>query len=186
MSGHKLFGPTGVGALYGRYELLDAMPPWQGGGNMIDRVRFEETTYAPVPAKFEAGTAILAGAVGLGAAIDYVDRLGLARIAAHEHALVELTMEELAKIPGVRLFGTAPGKVSVTAFEMKGVETSAMGRMLDAKGIAVRVGHHCAQPTMDRYGVQGMVRPSFAFYNTFDEVERLIRALHEIRSGMAY
>lgn len=181
-SGHKIFGPTGVGALYGRLELLDAMPPWQGGGNMIDRVRFEETTYAPVPAKFEAGTGILADAVGLGAAIDYVQRIGLERIARHEHGLVQQAMRELAAIPGVRLYGTAPGKAAVAAFLIDGVEPERVGKFLDTKGIAVRTGHHCAQPTMDRFGVRGMVRPSFAFYNTYEEIDRLIRALREMLS----
>lgn len=182
-SGHKLFGPTGVGVLYGRLELLDAMPPWQGGGNMIDRVRFEETTYAPVPAKFEAGTAILAGAVGLGAAIDYIQKIGIERIGAHEHALLHAASDQIAQIPGVRLFGSAPGKVSVASFVMQGVDNERIGNHLNTRGIAVRVGHHCAQPTMDRFGVQGMVRPSFAFYNSFDEVDRLIAALYELRTG---
>ncbi len=180
-SGHKLFGPTGVGALYGRFELLESMPPWQGGGNMIERVRFDHTTYSPVPAKFEAGTAILAGAVGLGAAIDYIQRIGMDRIAAHEHALLDSAMKRLGDIPGVRLYGTAPGKVSVASFTLHGVDNDRIGRFLDSRGIAVRVGHHCAQPTMDRFGVQGMVRPSFAFYNTFEEVDRLISAVLEVR-----
>jgi cysteine desulfurase/selenocysteine lyase len=179
-SGHKLFGPTGVGALYGRYELLDAMPPWQGGGNMIERVRFEDTTYMPAPTKFEAGTGILAGAVGLGAAIDYVQALGLDRIAAYEHALVDHAMSRLAQIPKLTLYGKAPNKVSVTAFLIEGLAPEKIGRFLDSRGIAVRVGHHCAQPTMDRFGVSGMVRPSFAFYNTFDEIDRLIDALYEL------
>jgi cysteine desulfurase / selenocysteine lyase len=180
-SGHKIFGPTGVGALYGRRELLDAMPPWQGGGSMIDRVRFEESTYAAVPAKFEAGTGILAGAVGLGAAIDYVQKVGLERIAQHEHALLQSAMTQLSAIPGLRLYGKAPNKAAVAAFLIDGVEPERVGRFLDSRGIAVRVGHHCAQPTMDRYGVRGMVRPSFAFYNTFDEIDRLVAALYELK-----
>jgi cysteine desulfurase / selenocysteine lyase len=180
-SGHKIFGPTGVGALYGRLELLEMMPPWQGGGSMIDRVRFEETTYAPVPAKFEAGTGILAGAVGLAAALDYVQRVGLERIAQHEHALLQSAMTQLAAIPGLRLYGKAPNKAAVTAFLIDGIEPEKVGRFLDCRGIAVRVGHHCAQPTMDRYGVPGMVRPSFAVYNTFDEVDRLVAALYELK-----
>jgi cysteine desulfurase/selenocysteine lyase len=182
-SGHKIYGPTGVGALYGRLELLDAMPPWQGGGNMIDRVTFESSTYAPVPAKFEAGTPILAGAVGLGVAIEYVQRIGLERIAQHEHGLLQAAMAGLAGIPGLRLYGTAPNKAAVAAFLLDGVAPEKVGERLNDRGIAVRVGHHCAQPTMDRYGVRGMVRPSFAFYNTFDEVERLLAAVRELRGA---
>lgn len=180
LSGHKIYGPTGVGVLYGRLDLLDRMTPWQGGGNMIDRVSFEQTTFAPVPAKFEAGTPILAGAVGLGAAIDYVQKKGMARLASHENALLQEAMARLRNIPGLTLYGTAPNKAAVAAFTIKDIDTDRIGRYLDKQGIAVRVGHHCAQPTMDRFGVKGMVRPSFGLYNTFQEVDRLIEALYSL------
>lgn len=176
-SGHKLFGPTGVGVLYGKEQLLREMQPWQGGGNMIQNVTFEEITYAEPPAKFEAGTAILAGAVGLGAAIDYVSRIGLVNMAAYEQQLTKYAMEKLAGIPGLHLIGTAPGKVGVLSFVIDGVPTEEVGRLLDLEGIAVRAGHHCAQPTLARYGLSSSVRPSLAFYNTPEEIDKLIDAL---------
>jgi cysteine desulfurase / selenocysteine lyase len=182
-SGHKIFGPTGVGALYARHELLEAMPPWQGGGNMIDEVTFTHTTYAPPPAKFEAGTATLADAVGLGAALDYVNRIGLERAAAHETALLHAATNGLSQIPGLRIYGNSAHKAAVVSFLIDGIPADTIGKALDRVGIAVRTGHHCAQPTMQRYGVRNMVRPSFAMYNTFEEVERLVRAVQRIRFG---
>jgi cysteine desulfurase/selenocysteine lyase len=180
-SGHKLFGPSGIGALYGKKELLEAMPPWQGGGNMIEEVTFEQTTYQPPPTRFEAGTGILAGAVGLGAAIDYLDELGLENIARYEHELLEYGTELLARIPGVRLIGTAQEKASVLSFVLDGVRTEDMGRYLDSEGIAVRAGHHCAQPSMRRFGVTGTVRPSLAFYNTCAELDTLAAAVRRAK-----
>jgi cysteine desulfurase/selenocysteine lyase len=181
-SGHKLFGPTGIGVLYGKRELLEAMPPWQGGGNMIDQVTFEETTYQPAPAKFEAGTGILAGAVGLGAAIDYLDELGLENIARYEHELLAYGTESLGRIPGLRLIGTAGEKASVLSFVLDGVRTEDVGRYLDQEGIAVRAGHHCAQPTMRRFGVASTVRASLAFYNTHAEIDALAAAVRKIKT----
>ena len=180
-SGHKLFAPTGVGVLYGKEELLRAMPPWQGGGNMIRTVTFEETTYNDPPAKFEAGTGVMGEAVGLGAAIDYVSRIGLEAMAAYEAALTSYAMGLLAAVPGLRMIGTAPGKVGVLSFILDGVPSEEVGRKLDLEGIAVRAGHHCAQPTMARYGVPSTVRPSLAFYNTPQEIDALVGALHGIR-----
>ncbi len=180
-SGHKLFGPTGVGVLYGRKALLDEMPPWQGGGSMIDRVTFEESTFAPVPAKFEAGTGILAGAVGLGAAIDYVTRLGPGRIERYEAALMKYAADGLATVPGLRPIGTAQHKAGAHSFVLEGSSSREVGEFLDTKGIAVRAGHHCAQPTMDRFGVDGTVRPSLAFYNTRAEIDSLVDALKEFQ-----
>jgi cysteine desulfurase/selenocysteine lyase len=184
-SSHKLFGPTGLGAVYGRKELLDAMPPWQGGGNMIRSVTFEETTYDEAPAKFEAGTPPIAEAVGLGAAIDYVSRIGLEVIARYERELTEYAMEGLARVPGLRLIGTAPEKVGVLSFVLKDRTPEEVGRFLDQEGIAVRAGHHCAQPTMRRFGVTGTVRPSLAFYNTREEIAALVAALYKLQ-GFSY
>ncbi len=180
-SGHKIFGPTGVGALYGRYELLDAMPPWQGGGNMIDQVTFTHTTYSPPPAKFEAGTATLADAVGLGVALDYLNAVGLERAANHEQALLRAATAGLSAIAGLRIYGNSAHKAAVVSFLIDGIAADTIGKKLDQAGIAVRTGHHCAQPTMQRYGVKNMVRPSFALYNTFDEVDRLVRVVQRIR-----
>jgi len=180
-SGHKLFAPTGVGVLYAKEELLRAMPPWQGGGNMIRKVSFEETTYNDPPAKFEAGTGVMGEAVGLGAAIDYVSRIGLEAMAAYEGALTSYAMGLLSTVPGLRMIGTVPDKVGVLSFILDGVPSEEVGRKLDLEGIAVRAGHHCAQPTMARYGVPSMVRPSLAFYNTPQEIDALVQALHTIR-----
>ena len=182
-SGHKFFGPTGVGALYGRKALLDEMPPWQGGGSMIDRVTFEESTFAPVPAKFEAGTGILAGAVGLGAAIDYVTRLGPGGLEQYEAALMKYAADGLATVPGLRPIGTAQHKAGAHSFVLEGSSPREVGEFLDSKGIAVRAGHHCAQPTMDRFGVDGTVRPSLAFYNTRAEIDALVEALNELQGA---
>jgi cysteine desulfurase / selenocysteine lyase len=182
-SGHKLFGPTGVGVLYGKADVLRAMPPWQGGGNMIDSVSFESTTYADIPHKFEAGTAILAGAVGLGRAIDYLDRIGFDRLARYEHALLAYATKALSALPGITLIGTAPHKVAVLSFVVHGARPEDVATHLDRDGIAVRAGHHCAQPTMRRYGVTGMVRASLAFYNTVADVDALIASLRRFVRG---
>ena len=182
-SGHKLFAPTGIGALYGRKQLLEEMPPWQGGGNMIRHVTFEQTTYNDVPAKFEAGTPNIADAIGLGAAIDYVTRIGMETIAQYEHKLTQYGMECLAQVPGIRLIGTAPGKTCVLSFVFDDMRPEDVGRYLDSEGIAVRAGHHCAQPTMQHYGVTGTVRPSLALYNTYQEIDALVAALHKLRTA---
>jgi cysteine desulfurase / selenocysteine lyase len=179
-SGHKLFGPTGVGALYGKAEVLRSMPPWQGGGNMIESVSFEATTYADIPHKFEAGTGILAGAVGLGAAIEYVSRLGPDRLHRYEHALLTYATEALTALPGIRLIGTAPHKVAVLSFVVDGARAEDVAAHLDRHGIAVRAGHHCAQPTMRRYGLTGTVRASLAFYNTREEIDALVQAVGQV------
>jgi cysteine desulfurase/selenocysteine lyase len=179
-SGHKIFAPTGVGVVYAKEELLEIMPPWQGGGNMIRNVTFEETTYNEPPAKFEAGTPSIGDAVGLGAALDYVERLGLPNIANYEHDLLKYATEQLSRINGVRLIGTAREKVAVISFVLRDRRTEEVGRLLDLEGIAVRAGHHCAQPSLRRYGVEATVRPSFSFYNTFDEIDRLADAVKRI------
>jgi len=180
-SGHKIFGPTGIGAVYAKEEVQEIMPPWQGGGNMIKNVTFEETTYSPPPAKFEAGTPNIADAVGLGAALDYVNRLGLPNIGKYEHQLLEYATEQLSRIDGVRLIGTAREKVGVLSFVLPERRTEDVGRALDQEGIAVRAGHHCAQPSLRRYGVEQTVRPSFSFYNTFEEIDRLADAVRRIQ-----
>jgi cysteine desulfurase/selenocysteine lyase len=176
-SGHKMLGPTGVGILYGRLPMLERMPPWQGGGGMIASVTFETTTYAPVPAKFEAGTPPITQAIGLGAAIEYLGRVDLGRIGAYEQALLQYATRRLQEVPGIRILGTAPEKVSVLSFVMDGVHPHDLGTVLDAEGIAIRAGHHCAQPLMRRLGVAATARASFAFYNTRDEVDRLVAGL---------
>ena len=181
ITAHKLFGPTGLGVLYGRLDLLDAMPPYQGGGDMIERVSFEETTYAPVPTKFEAGTPHIAGAAGLTAAIDYVEALGFDAIAAHEHALLERATQELQAIPGMRIVGTAPGKAAVLSFVMDGAHPHDIATIFDAKGVAIRAGHHCAQPVMDRFGLPATARASFSIYNTQDDVTALVEAVREVK-----
>jgi len=179
-SGHKIFGPTGIGVVYGRRELLDTMPPWQGGGNMIADVSFERTVFQPPPNKFEAGTGNIADAVGLGAALDYVQRIGLDNIARYEHDLLAYATHLLAPIPGVRLIGTAADKASVLSFVLKGYTTEEVGRALNEEGIAVRSGHHCAQPILRRFGVEATVRPSLAFYNTCEEVDRFIAVIRRL------
>jgi len=184
-SGHKLYGPTGVGALWGRGALLDAMPPWQGGGDMIASVTFAETTYNVVPHKFEAGTPDIAGVIGLGAAIDWITAVGLDAIAAHEHALLAYATEALRAVPGIRLVGTAREKASVLSFVMEGVHPHDIGTILDQEGIAIRTGHHCAQPVMDRFGVPATARASFAAYNTRDDVDALVKAIHRVREFFA-
>ena len=173
-SGHKVFGPTGIGVVYGKKAILDGMPPWQGGGNMIADVTFERTLYHGAPARFEAGTGNIADAVGLGAAIDYVEQLGLDNIAAYEHALLEYATHGLRGIPGLRLIGTAQHKTSVASFVLQGYKPEEVGDALNREGIAVRSGHHCAQPILRRFGVEATVRPSLAFYNTCEEVDKLV------------
>lgn len=173
-SGHKLFGPTGIGVVWGKREVLEDMPPWQGGGNMIADVTFEKTVFQPIPNKFEAGTGNIADAVGLGAAIDYINRIGIENIARYEHELLVYGTRKLREIKGVRLIGTAADKASVMSFVLAGYTTEEVGKALNEEGIAVRTGHHCAQPILRRFGVETTVRPSLAFYNTYDEIDRLI------------
>lgn len=185
-SGHKVFGPTGIGVVYGKRELLDAMPPWQGGGNMIVDVTFERTVFQPPPNKFEAGTGNIADAVGLGAAIDYVQRIGLENIARYEHDLLAYATHLLKPIPGVRLVGTAADKASVLSFVLKGYTTEEVGKALNDEGIAVRSGHHCAQPILRRMGVETTVRPSLAFYNTCEEVDRMIAVVRRLSSARTH
>ncbi|HTX93425.1 MAG TPA: family 2A encapsulin nanocompartment cargo protein cysteine desulfurase [Mycobacterium sp.] len=182
-SGHKIYGPTGIGVLYGTEEALTETPPWQGGGNMIADVTLERSLYQGPPSKFEAGTGNIADAVGLGEALRYVERLGVDRIAAYEHALLEYATPRLAAIPGVRLVGTAIEKVSVLSFVLAGHDPLEIGKALNAEGIAVRAGHHCAQPILRRLGLEATVRPSFAFYNTFEEIDVFLNAVRRIAEG---
>ena len=177
-SGHKLFGPTGVGVLYGRSELLDAMPPYQGGGDMISLVTFEKTHYNVLPYKFEAGTPHIAGGIGLGAAIDYLAGLDWERVAAHEHALLAYATSALSSIEGLRIIGSAREKVGVISFVFDHVHAHDVGTILDQEGVAVRAGHHCAMPVMQRFGVPATTRASFALYNTREEIDVLVRGIH--------
>ncbi len=179
-SGHKVFGPTGIGVVYGKAAHLEAMPPYQGGGDMILSVTFEKTTYNRIPHKFEAGTPDIAGAIGLGAALEYIARVGHDAIAAHERDLLVYATEQVAAIPGARLIGTAPGKAAVVSFVLEGVHAHDIGTILDQEGIAIRAGHHCAQPVMHRFGVPATARASFALYNTRDEVDVLARSLRKV------
>ncbi|MGV0950262.1 MAG: SufS family cysteine desulfurase [Azonexus sp.] len=176
-SGHKLYGPTGIGVLYGKAALLDAMPPWQGGGDMIREVSFAKTTYNDLPFKFEAGTPHIAGGIGLGAAIDYVSKLGQPAIAAHEHDLLSYASEQAGAIPGLRLIGTAREKASILSFTVAGIHPHDVGTILDDAGVAVRAGHHCTMPVMTHFGVPATVRASFSFYNTIEEVDVLIHGI---------
>jgi cysteine desulfurase/selenocysteine lyase len=180
-TGHKLFGPTGIGVLWGRLPLLEAMPPYQGGGDMITSVSFEKTLYAEVPHKFEAGTPNIAGAIGLGAAIDYVSEIGLGRISGWEQQLLAYATPALKEIPGLHLLGNAPDKAAVLSFLLDGVHPHDIGTVLDQEGVAVRAGHHCAQPLMERYGVPATARASLSIYNDRDDVDTLVRALHKTR-----
>jgi len=182
-SGHKIFAPTGIGALYGKAPLLEAMPPWQGGGHMIKDVRFEKTIYQNAPEKFEAGTPDIAGVVGLGAAIDYLFKVGIPAIAAYEHALLEYGTHALAGVPGIRPIGTAANKASVLAFVIPGTSNESVARQLDKQGIAVRAGHHCAQPAIRHFGLESSVRPSLCFYNTREEIDRLASVLRSLKRG---
>jgi cysteine desulfurase/selenocysteine lyase len=180
-SGHKMCGPTGIGVLYGRETLLEAMPPWQGGGDMILAVNFERTVYNELPYKFEAGTPHIAGAIGLARAVDYLEALGLERIAAAEHGLLEYATERLRGIPGLNIVGTAADKAAVVSFTVEHVHPHDLGTIVDAEGVAIRTGHHCAMPVMEFFGVAATARASFAFYNTHAEVDRLVDALQVAR-----
>ena len=178
-SSHKIYGPSGVGVLYGKEELLEAMPPYQGGGDMIRSVTFEKTTFNTLPYKFEAGTPNIAGGIAFGAALDYVTRLGLPAIAAHEHDLLTYATEKLSAIPGLTIVGTAKEKAGVISFVLEGVHPHDIGTVLDREGIAIRTGHHCAQPVMDRFGLPATARASFGLYNTRGEVDALVAAIHD-------
>jgi len=180
-SGHKLYGPTGIGALYARHDVLASMPPWQGGGDMIRTVSFEGSTWADPPQRFEAGTPNIAGAVGLAAAIDYVDAIGLARIAAHEHRLLERATDAVQRIPGVRLIGTAPEKAGILSFMVDGIHPHDLGTILDMDGVAIRAGHHCAMPVMTRFGIPGTARASLALYNHEEDIAALVGAIDKAR-----
>jgi len=179
-SGHKLYGPTGIGVLYGKEELLEQMPPYQAGGEMIKSVTYERTIYNDLPAKFEAGTPNIAGAVGLGAAIDYITNIGMDRIYAHEQDLLTYGTECLSGIGGLRLIGTAQEKASVLSFIMESAHPHDIGTILDTEGVAIRTGHHCAQPLMDRFGIPATARASLAFYNTKDEIDLLVKAIDRV------
>jgi len=181
-TGHKLYGPTGIGVLYGRESVLNAMPPFLGGGDMIRTVTFEGSTWNDLPYKFEAGTPHMAGAIGLGAAIDYVRGIGFDAIGAHESALLERATAALGGEPGVRLIGTAMRKASVLSFVMDGIHPHDIGTVVDREGVAIRTGHHCAQPVMDRYGIPATARASFAMYNTFDDIDVLLAAVRRVRA----
>jgi cysteine desulfurase/selenocysteine lyase len=180
-SGHKVYGPTGIGVLYGKASLLDAMPPYQGGGDMIATVTFEKTTYNTLPYKFEAGTPNIAGTIGLGAAIDYVNQIGLDRIARYEHELLSYGTEALSQIPGLRLIGTAKEKAGVLSFVLEGVHPHDVGTILDREGIAIRTGHHCAMPVMERFGIPATARASLAFCNTREEIDALVAGIGKVK-----
>ena len=180
-SGHKVYGPTGIGVLYGREELLERMPPYQGGGEMIARVSFEHTTYERLPFKFEAGTPDYVGSHALAVALDYVDALGMENIHAHESAVTRYAMEQMALIPDMHLYGTSAGKDAVVAFNVGNIHPLDLGTLLDRLGIAIRTGHHCAQPLMERCGVEGMARASFALYTTREEVDALVAGIDRVR-----
>jgi cysteine desulfurase / selenocysteine lyase len=182
-SGHKVYGPTGIGVLYGKAALLNAMPPYQGGGDMISSVTFEKTTYNHLPFKFEAGTPDIAGAIALGKALEYIGGLGMDKIAAYEHQLLTYATDAVGAVPGVRLIGTASERAGVLSFVMEGVHPHDLGTILDQEGIAIRTGHHCAQPVMERFDIPATARASFAIYNTKEEVDALvegIRKAHEV------
>ena len=180
-SGHKLYGPTGIGVLYGKAELLDTMPPYQGGGDMISSVTFEKTVYNSLPYKFEAGTSNIAGGIGLGAAIDYLNQIGMENIAAYEDELLAYATEAVSRIPGLRIIGTAAKKAGVISFVMEGIHPHDVGTVLDQEGIAVRTGHHCAQPLMERFGIPATTRASFAFYNTKREIDALVAGIYKAK-----
>ena len=180
-SGHKVYGPTGIGVLYGKEFLLEAMPPWQGGGDMIKTVSFDETTYNDLPYKFEAGTPHIAGAIGLGAAVDYVAALGPDRIAVHEHHLINYATERATAEKDMQIFGQAPDKAGILSFVLDGIHPHDIGTILDHEGVAIRTGHHCAMPVMTHYGVSATARASFGPYNTIDEIDVLFRAMEKVR-----
>jgi cysteine desulfurase/selenocysteine lyase len=184
-SSHKMYGPTGIGVLYGRTELLDAVSPVQGGGDMIATVTFEKSTWAPLPARLEAGTPHIAGAVGLGAAVEYIERLGRSAIAAHEHDLLTYATARIAALPGVTIVGRAREKASVLSFTMDGIHPHDIGTVLDSTGVCVRAGHHCAQPLMQRLGLLATARASFAAYNTRRDVDALAEGLERVREVFA-
>jgi cysteine desulfurase/selenocysteine lyase len=184
-SGHKIFAPTGIGVLYGKRALLDDMPPWQGGGSMIRDVTFEQTLFAQLPYKFEAGTGDIGGAVGLGAALDYLNRIGMDAVTSHERALTDYATSALAEVPGLRQIGTASNKLGVLSFVLDGFSTEKVGSALDREGIAVRAGHHCAQPALRAFGLEGTVRPSLALYNTRGDVDALVAAIRRIARASA-
>ena len=184
-SGHKVYGPTGIGVLYGKRVLLEAMPPYQGGGDMISSVTFEKTTYNDLPFKFEAGTPDIAGAIALGAALEYIGGLGMDRIAAHEHELLAYATEAVGAIPGVQLIGTASERAGALSFVLDGVHPHDLGTILDREGIAIRTGHHCAQPVMERFGIPATARASFAVYNTKEEVDALVEGIKSAREVFA-
>jgi cysteine desulfurase / selenocysteine lyase len=184
-SGHKVFGPTGIGVLYGKASLLDAMPPFQGGGDMIASVTFEKTTYNTLPYKFEAGTPNIAGTIGLGVAIDYVNQIVIERIARYEHELLEYGTEALSQVSGLRLIGTAKEKAGVLSFVLEGIHPHDVGTILDREGIAIRTGHHCAMPLMERFGIPATARASLAFYNTRNEIDALVAGIHKVKEVFA-
>ncbi|HLU81185.1 MAG TPA: cysteine desulfurase [Flavobacteriaceae bacterium] len=184
-SAHKMCGPTGVGFLYGKEEWLEKLPPYQGGGEMIDQVTFEKTTYAGLPHKFEAGTPNIAGGIAFGAALDYLNAIGMAQIETHEIELLNYATEKLLEIEGMRIYGTAPQKTAVVSFNLKNIHPYDVGTILDKMGIAVRTGHHCAQPIMDFYKIPGTVRASFAFYNTKEEVDRLVEGVKKAKQMLS-
>ena len=185
LTGHKLFGPTGIGALYGAAEALDSLPPYQGGGEMIEEVTFEKTTYAGLPHKFEAGTPNICGGIAFGAALDYLNGIGMEAIAEYEAELLAYATKNLKTIPGLKIYGEAARKTSVISFNLEGIHPYDVGTVLDKLGIAVRTGHHCAQPVMDFYGIPGTVRASFSFYNTREEADRLVAAVEKARQMLA-
>ena len=185
LSSHKMFGPMGIGVLYGKAHLLEAMPPYQGGGDMISSVSFEKTTYNKLPFKFEAGTPDVAGAIGLGAAIDYLNAIGIEKIEKYEHELVSYAVEKLSALQGVRLIGTATERAGVVSFMIENVHPHDVGTILDQEGIAIRTGHHCAQPIMDRFGIPATARASFAFYNTKEEVDALVNGVRKVQEVFA-
>jgi cysteine desulfurase/selenocysteine lyase len=184
-SGHKLYGPTGIGVLYGKADLLEAMPPYQGGGDMINSVTFERTTYNTLPHKFEAGTPDIAGAIGLGAAIDYVQEIALEAVATHEQQLLAYATAAVAAVPGVRLVGTAEERAGVLSFVLEEVHPHDIGQILDQEGVAIRTGHHCCQPVMDRFHVPATARISLALYNTREDIDALVAALHKVKEMFA-
>lgn len=185
-SGHKVFGPTGIGAVFGKEDLLNTTPPWQGGGNMIVDVTFEKTVYQPAPGRFEAGTGNIADAVGLGAALDYLDQIGMENVSRHEHDLLAYGTRGLLSVPGLRIIGTAAEKAGVLSFVLDGFRSEDVGRALNEEGIAVRAGHHCAQPILRRFGLESTVRPSLAVYNLREDLDALVTALRRIRARRGY
>src|SRR5205807_7677598 len=184
-SGHKAYGPTEIGVLYGKASLLEAMPPYQGGGDMISSVTFEKTSYNKLPYKFEAGTPNVAGAIGLGTAIEYLNGLGIDNVAAYEHEVLGYSTEAISKIPGIRLIGTASQKAGVLSFVLEGVHPHDIGTILDQEGIAIRTGHHCAQPIMQRFGIPATARASFGLYNTKEEADALVAGIQKVREVFA-